>query len=163
MSFWSKLDRLLAKAIVIISGASLFVMMGAIAANVLGRGFFESPLYGMAEIVSLSGVFLISFSIAHTERNRSHITIRILTSRFSERTQAFLSLFSFALSIGIMAMLLYGGLLMAIEDASTAGATTYILHLNKAPFRFIWVLGCAVLILFLIRHLIETVNQVRNK
>lgn len=163
MSFWLKLDRLITKAAIIISGVSLVIMMGAVVANVIGRIFFASPIFGMVEIVSLGGVFLISFAIGYTEKKRSHIVIRILVSRLPKRLRSLFAIVIFFLSLGILALMAWGGFWRALEDATTPGATTYVLHLNKAPFRFTWVVGCIVLFGFLLHHLLEALNEVRKK
>jgi TRAP-type C4-dicarboxylate transport system permease small subunit len=163
MSFWSKLDRSTTWVAIIVCGVSLVIMMSAVVANVIGRIFFALPIYGTVEIVSLGGVFLISFAIGYTERKQSHIVIRILFNRFPQRLQSLFTIVFLFLSLGIIALLAWGGFWIGLEDATTPGATTYVLHLNKAPFRFAWVLGCIVLFGFLFRHLLEGLNRMRKK
>ena len=163
MSFWLKLDRFVGKTVMLIAGVFLMVMTGAVVANVAGRGFFDAPIYGTVEIVSLSGLFVISFAIGYTERKRSHIVIKILVSRLPQRIQALLAAITLFFSICILAVAAWGGFWIGVEDAITPGATTYVLHLNKAPFRFAWVLGCVVLLGFLVQHFIEELKKVRKK
>jgi TRAP-type C4-dicarboxylate transport system permease small subunit len=163
MSFWMKLDGLVTRAAIVICGVSLVIMMSAVVANVIGRLFFASPFFGTVEIVSLGGVFLISFAIGYTEKKRSHIVIRILVSRLSQRLQSLFIIVIFFFSLTILALLAWAGFGMALEDATTPGATTYVLHLNKGPFRFTWVAGCLVLFGFLLRHFLEALGQIRKK
>jgi TRAP-type C4-dicarboxylate transport system permease small subunit len=131
--------------------------------NVGGRGLFGSPILAAVEIVGLAGVFLISFAIGLTEKERSHIVVRMLLSRFPKRLQQLFAIFTFFLSLGTVVLLLWGGFLEAWELATTPGATTYVLHLERAPFAFVWVAGCIVLGGFLLYHLIEVLREVRKK
>lgn len=151
------------KTVIIIAGVCLVIMVGCVVANVIGRGLFEAPIYGTVEIVSLGGLFVISFAIGYTERKESHIVIRILVSRLPERIRSVLAAVSFFFTLCIVALLVWGGFWMAMDDATTPGATTYVLHLSKAPFRFTWVVGCLVLWGFLFHHFIEALGQVRKK
>ena len=163
MSLKENVDRYAIKVIVFVAGVALMIMMGAVVVNVFGRTVFSRPLYGMVEIVSLAGVFCVSFAIGYTERNRSHIVIIILISRLPKRLRFIFTLVCYCFSLCMIALLAWGGFTMGFEDAITPGATTYVLHLNKAPFRFTWVLGCLMLGFFLLRNLIETLDQVRKK
>jgi TRAP-type C4-dicarboxylate transport system permease small subunit len=163
MSFWLNLDRVTTRVAIVVSGASLIIMMAAVVANVVGRIFFASPIYGSVEIVGLGGVFLISFAVGYTEQKRTHIVIRILVNKLPQRLQSLFVVFILFFSLGIVALLAWGGFRIGLEDATTPGATTYVLHLNKAPFRFAWVLGCIVLFGFLLHHFIEALGQARKK
>lgn len=163
MSFWLKLGRLITKALIVVACVALIIMMAAVVANVIGRGFFKSPFYATVEIVSLAGVLLVSFAIGYTEWKRTHIVIRILVNRLPQRIQSLFAIISFFLSLGIVAMLVWSGFWVAMEDATTPGATTLVLHLNTAPFRAIWVAGCIVLCGFLLHHSLEALDQARKK
>ncbi|UCH21567.1 MAG: TRAP transporter small permease [Deltaproteobacteria bacterium] len=163
MSLWLKIDRWISKAVILIAGFCLVIMVAAVVVNVLGRGLFDAPIYGTVEIVSLGGLFVTSFAIGYTERKRGHIVIRIMVRRLPERLRSLFVAVSFFLSLCMVALLVWGGFWMAMDDATTPGATTYVLHLNKAPFRFTWVLGCIVLCGFLLHHLLEALDQVRKK
>jgi TRAP-type C4-dicarboxylate transport system permease small subunit len=131
--------------------------------NVGGRGLFASPILAAVEIVGLAGVFLISFAIGFAERERSHIVVRMLVSRFPKRLRLLFSIFMFLLSLVAVALLVWGGFVEAWELANTVGATTYVLHLERAPFAFVWVAGCVVFGGFLLYHLIEVLVEVTKK
>jgi TRAP-type C4-dicarboxylate transport system permease small subunit len=163
MTFWKKLDQWLVKLTSLASGIAIIIMMAVIVGNVLGRAFFSRPLYGMVEVVSLSGVLFLSLAIGYTERCRTHIAIVILTSKLPQWLRSIFAIASLSLSLCMVALLAWGGFSMGIEDATTPGATTYVFQLNKAPFRFTWVAGCLLLFGYLLHHLIEAVDQVRRK
>ena len=159
----SKIDHILKTAITIIGGSALIIMMLAIVANVIGRMIWDSPFYGMVEIVSLSGVFLLSCAIAFAEKSRSHLIITIVSDKLRKHFRTILRIVSTITCIVMAVLLVYSGFQMAIEDWVTPGATTYVLHLNKGPFRMVWVIGAVVLCFFLIQNLVRVIKQVKNK
>jgi TRAP-type transport system small permease protein len=163
MLSWVKLDRLMTRGINIITGASLIIMMLTIVINIIGRTFWGSPIFGTVEIVSLAGVFLLSFAIGYTEQQQSHIVVTMLVSRFQQWLRLFFVVVTLFLSAVIVAVLAWGGLRMAIADATTRGATTYMFHISTAPFRFVWGLGCVVFFGFLLKSLMKAIDQVRKK
>ena len=65
------------RAPLIISSVSLVLMMMVIVVHVIGRNLFSSPLYGGVEIISLSGVFLISFALGYTQLQKGHIAVEV--------------------------------------------------------------------------------------
>lgn len=163
MSFWLKLDRFVSKVLIVIAGVFLGIMVAAVVGNVFGRIFFGAPLWGTVEIISLAGLFVVSFALGYTERNRRHILVTIILSKLPQRLHSLFAALWLLICLGMAALLIWGGFWMAMEDATTPGATTYVLHLSKAPFRFAWVLSCLVLWGFLLQHLLEVLDQVRKK
>jgi len=163
MSFYLRLGQVITKVITVVASVALLIMTGIVTANVLGRALFRSPVLATVEIVSLSGVLLISFAIAFTERERAHIVVQILTSRLPQRLQALFAIVTFFLSLGIVALLAWGGILEGWEHVITPGSTTKILRLSNVPFLFTWVAGCIVFLGHLLSHLLEELGKGRKK
>jgi len=163
MVFWSKSGQLITKLMIVVTSVALLITMVMVVLNVGGRGLFGSPILAAVEIVGLAGVFLISFAIGFTEKERSHIVVRMLLSRLPKRIQSLFAIFTFFLSLCAVALLVWGGFLEGWELATTPGATTYVLHLERAPFAFVWVAGCIVIGGFLLHHLLEVLVEVRKK
>jgi TRAP-type C4-dicarboxylate transport system permease small subunit len=163
MSIWLKLGQWITKLVVVAASVALLVTMAMVVVNVCGRGFFASPIMAAVEIVGLAGVLLISFAIVLTEREQAHIAVQMVVTRLRPQIQRLFTLFNFFLSLGAVALLVWGGVLEFWEDAITPGATTYVLRISRAPFRFIWVAGCIVLCGFLLKHLIEAFVKVRKR
>ena len=163
MSLWLRLGQWITKLVIFSASVALVITMAMVVVNVCSRGFFASPIMAAVEIVGLAGVLLISFAIVLTERERTHIAVQMAVSRLPPRLQRLFALFTFILSLGAVALLVWGGLLEFWEDATTPGATTYVLRISRAPFRFIWLVGCILLFGFLLKHLIETLVKVRKK
>lgn len=163
MVFRSKCGQWISKLVIIVASVALLITMVMVVLNVGGRDFFASPILATVEIVGLAGVFLISFALGFTEKERSHIVVRMVVNRLPKRLRLLFSIFTFFLSLGTVALLVWGGFLEAWELAHTPGATTYVLHLDRAPFVFVWVAGCIVFCGFLLNHLIEALVEVRKR
>lgn len=146
-----------------IASIALIVMMLVTVIHVIGRLFFDSPLYGGVEIISLSGIFLISFAIGYTQAERSHIIIEIFTHRLSKRLQSFFKILSLCISLCAVMLLGWGAVLFTYDALIKRGSKTPILHLPAAPFRVILVFGCIVLLGYFIYHMVEVVAGLRRK
>jgi TRAP-type C4-dicarboxylate transport system permease small subunit len=137
--------------------------MVAVVLNVLGRGFFSSPLLGTVEIVGMAGLLLVPFAMVVTERNRAHIVIRMLISRFSQRLRSLFAIFTFILSLGAVALLVWGGVLQIWDSIVRPDMVTPVLRVPKAPLVSVLVVGCLFLFGYLLKHLIEELDKGRKK
>ncbi len=146
-----------------IASVSLIIMMLVTVIHVIGRLFFASPLYGGIELISLSGIFLISFALSYTQAERSHIIIEILTHRLPRRFQTFFTIFSFIISFCAVTLLGWGALLYTYDAIVKRGSKTPILHLPAAPFRVILVIGCILLLGYFVYHMVEAVKTSDKK
>jgi TRAP-type C4-dicarboxylate transport system permease small subunit len=155
MSFGLKPGQLIAKLVFVIASVGLLITMVTVVLNVGGRGLFASPLLGTVEIVGMAGLLLVPFALVITERNRAHIVVRMLVSRFSQRLQKLFSIFAFILSLGAVALLVWGGVLQIWDSMVRPDMVTPVLRVPKAPLISILVVGCLVLFGFLLKHLIE--------
>lgn|GEM_PF-1432951 len=146
-----------------IASVALIVMMLVTVIHVIGRLFFDSPLYGGIEIISLCGIFLISFAIGYTQAERSHIIIEILTHRLSKRLQSFFTVLSLFISFCAVTLLGWGAFLFTYDALIKRGSKTPILHLPAAPFRVILVIGCMLLLGYFVYHMVEALETLRRK
>lgn len=133
------------KVPLIISSLSLVIMMLVVVVHVIGRNFFSSPLYGGVEIISLSGVVLISFALGYTQLQKAHISVEVLVSRLPRSLKFPLAVFVMSVNLITVSLLIWGALDFFWDAIIKRGSYTLVLHLPSAPFRFIWVLGCAAL------------------
>lgn len=133
------------KAPLIISSISLVLMMLVVVVHVIGRNFFKSPIYGGVELISLSGVFLISFALGYAQMQKAHIIVEVLVSRLPRILRTPIAILVMLINLVTVTLLIWGGLDFFWEAIVKRGSYTLVLHLPLAPFRFIWVLGCAAL------------------
>ena len=163
MSFGSKLGQLITKLVFVIASVGLLITMVTVVLNVGGRGLFASPLLGTVEIVGMAGLLLVPFALVLTERNRAHIVVRMLISRFSQRLQILFAIFTFILSLGAVAMLVWGGVLQIWDSMVRPDMVTPVLRVPKAPLVSVLVVGCLFLFGILLKHLVEELVKGRKK
>lgn len=163
MSFGSKLGQLITKLVFVIASVGLLITMVTVVLNVGGRGLFASPLLGTVEIVGMAGLLLVPFALVLTERNRAHIVVRMLISRLSQRLQILFAIFTFILSLGAVAMLVWGGVLQIWDSMVRPDMVTPVLRVPKAPLVSVLVVGCLFLFGILLKHLVEELVKGRKK
>lgn len=143
MSSWLKFTT--KNVPLIISSISLMIMMLVVVVHVIGRNFFSSPLYGGVEVISLSGVVLISFALSYTQLQKAHIAVEVLVSRLPKSLQAATAIFGMTVNLVTVSLLIWGAIDYFWDAIIKPGSYTLVLHLPSAPFRFVWVLGCAAI------------------
>jgi TRAP-type C4-dicarboxylate transport system permease small subunit len=162
-SFGLKLGQLITQLDFIISSVGLLITMVTVVLNVGGRALFSSPLLGTVEIVGMAGLLLVPFALVITERNRAHIVVRMLVSRFSQRLQSLFVIFCFLLSLVAVALLVWGGVLQIWDSIVRPDMVTPVLRVPKAPLISILVVGCLILFGILLKHFIEELVRIAKK
>ena len=94
---------LLAAAAVII-----FLLGFLVCADVIGRGFFNSPVKGTPEMVSMSIVIICFLLAGYSVQSGSMIYTDVLASRFGVRGRAFALLLSSVLGILFFGLIVWG-------------------------------------------------------
>ena len=163
MSFGSKLGQFIIRFVFVVASVGLLITMVTVVLNVGGRGLFASPLLGTVEIVGMAGLLLVPFALVITERNRAHIVVRMLVSRFSQRLQSLFAIFCFILSLVAVALLVWGGVLQIWDSIVRPDMVTPVLRVPKAPLISVLVVGCLILFGILLKHLIEELVKGRKK
>ncbi len=141
---------------------AIVIMMTVVSLNVIGRAFFRAPLFGTVEIVELAGVIFVSCILAYTQFQRENITVNALIDVLPPRLRAITNCFTQFLSLAIIAALAWTGSVRAFEMLRV-GEITAIFRISQAPFRFVWVFGCIVLLVVLIAQFIESLIKVIKK
>jgi TRAP-type C4-dicarboxylate transport system permease small subunit len=137
---------------------ALMVMMLTVVANIVGRIFLRTPVIGTLEIAGFCGVIVVAVAVAFAQRERRNIYVDLVVQRFSTRWRAITDSFTYLLSIvaiGILAWAVFDSAVEAYVDEDI----TLTLSVATYPFRFIWAIGLFILLLFLIRHGIEALQQ----
>jgi len=163
MSLGSKLGQLIIKVVFVIASVGLLITMVTVVLNVGGRGLFSSPLLGTVEIVGMAGLLLVPFALVVTERNRAHIVVRMLVSRFSQRLQSLFVIFTFILSLVAVALLIWGGVLQIWDSIVRPDMVTPVLRVPKAPLISVLVVGFLFLFGFLLKHFVEELVRIAKK
>jgi TRAP-type C4-dicarboxylate transport system permease small subunit len=102
-------DRLvhwIEKITVLLSGYGIFALMLLGVAHVLGRKFFNLPIFGYIDIVEIMMAFMVFLGISYTERLGGHIRMELFVSFLKGRWLALFEL------VGVVLGLLISGVLL---------------------------------------------------
>lgn len=106
MEFFMRLSCGLARKLNFVSGICLVSMMTISCLDIILR-FARMPFSGTYEIVSFLSAVMISFSMAQTTLDRSHVSVEILMSRFSRRIRQAAFVVTSGVTLGLLATLAY--------------------------------------------------------
>lgn len=134
-----------------IGGVGLILMMLHIAAEVVARYVFNSPLHGTVEIVSAYYMVAVVFlPLAMIERANGHIIVELVSQHFPRRIQAVL--------IGVVALIsaLYFGAFTwqtwsdALNKFAVGEQALGTVAVTVWPTRFYLPIGCGLIALVLV-------------
>ena len=124
-------DRLIDLS-VIVGAAGLFVALGAIGIDVVGRAF-GAPLYGARDIASMAGVFVVFGGMAQAHRKGAHVAVDLLERYFPPRLNRVLTVAGHGIGAFVFALITWQ-LWSAVELARMLNMATNLLYLPRAPF-----------------------------
>jgi TRAP-type C4-dicarboxylate transport system permease small subunit len=94
----------------------VLLIMLLITVDVIGRAFFNSPLFGVPEIVKISVVGLVWCQMAHTLRIGAHLRSTILVDRMPLSARRTIEILSCILGAVMFALIVYSGWDAMIES-----------------------------------------------
>ena len=97
MAILDKIDALLSRALLVLSGAAVLTLMLLATANVVLR-LFHVPYRGTYEVVSFLGAISVAFALACTQRARGHIVVDILSAHYPTKIKKLVDALSAAVS-----------------------------------------------------------------
>lgn len=110
-----RLFHWLMSALNMVGAVWVVLIMLLITVDVSGRAFFNSPLFGVPEIVKISVVGLVWCMMAHTLKIGAHLRSTILLDRMSPPARRAVEMFSCALGVLMFALIVYSGWDQMIE------------------------------------------------
>jgi TRAP-type C4-dicarboxylate transport system permease small subunit len=137
---------------------SMLFMAAVVVTNVVGRYFFHSPFPATMEIVGLAAAVLISLGLFPSQLAERNISVPIIIEKLGPRTLKVFTESSLALSLCIVAILIWTGAGFGWEMLLKHERTSVLL-MPLGPFRLIWVLGCFLLFIILAIQLVRTFRR----
>jgi len=145
MTILDKIDHLLGRVLLVLSGAAVLALMLLATGNVVLR-IFQAPYRGTYEIVSFLGAIGVAFALASTQRRKGHIVVDIFSSCYPPPVKRLVD----ALSAGISA-LFFGIVAWQVSVWGTrimaAGEVSETLKIVYHPFVFCVAAGFGLLTL----------------
>ncbi|MFH1491387.1 MAG: TRAP transporter small permease subunit, partial [Pseudomonadota bacterium] len=139
----------------------LTMMMVTITVDVVLRYFFNAPIDGSLEIIQAILVLTILLAIPYTTVRKQHVSIDIVTSKFSERVRARLEGMMTFISLALCALLVWRAVIYAMLKYRTNEMST-VLHIPLAPLvgvvAFGFALAGVVLLIQILRHIDQEIK-----
>lgn len=108
MSLITLSDRI-SKFLMIVAAAWAFGLAFLVMADIVGRTYFDFPIYGTAEIVAASIVIVVFLQVGYAIRSRSMLKADFLVTHLPDRVQRALLAIGYLLGIVFFAMIITGG------------------------------------------------------
>jgi TRAP-type C4-dicarboxylate transport system permease small subunit len=140
----------------------LFAMMLLVVVHVAGRYFLDRPVPGAVELIEFLMTFVVFFAFGFGAVQRANVSVELLVQRLPERVQAIIDAMTCILSIGIVTLITWQGILQA-GSLRESGHVSGVLHIPHYPFLIVLVIGCAVFDLVLVKHFFEYLHGVFKK
>jgi TRAP-type C4-dicarboxylate transport system permease small subunit len=143
-----------------IGAAFLTAMMVLIVANVIYR-LFGHVIPGSYEMSELMIVVAAAFALGYAAIHGSHVVVKIVVTRFSQRWQAILTVIMSLISIATWAIIAWATADVLSKRWLTE--VTDLLDIPYLPFRIILVVGLVFLCLIYVTDLVSALRQVTKK
>jgi len=137
-----------------------FLMICLAFVDVVLRYFFNKPILGTTDMISLMLVILVGFGISHTQNEHGHIGVDVIVSLIKPKARLVLNTITTLIGIGLMGIMTWQSFV----------AFQYVMKTNKmaaalptmipaSPFNLIITIGCAFFFILLIRDLIKNLIE----
>ena len=111
--------------------------------DVISRAAWDRPIPGIVELSSYALDVFILLGLAYTQQVKGHVRVSMLTSRLPPRAQLFLEIFVTLLSLFIIVLLAWQGIVVGFEET----AVSDMLRIAQRPFKLL--VGVAAFLLCL--------------
>lgn len=146
-NFFESLDKIFT----IIAGATMFIMMLWIFADVMLRTFFNSPIQGTIEVTGeYLMAILVYLMLSNTQKHGGHVSVDLFQNVYSKKFKKFIKFITHLIAAGFFLTI---GILNFKEGFEYLDQEIYsvgVLHYPLAPAMFIISLGIFMLTLRLI-------------
>ena len=104
-----KISDWVSKALMILAAAWTFAIAVLVLADIIGRGAFDFPIHGTAEMVAASIVIIVFLQVGYAIRSRSMLKADFLVTRFPHGVQRVLLAVGYLLGVAFFLMIITGG------------------------------------------------------
>lgn len=146
----------------ILGCVALAVMMMLTAADVVLRYFFNSPIPGAYELTEFTMVIFVACGLSYCSIMRGHVSVDLLFTRLSEKSQAVIDCFTKFIGIIIVSLMAWRTF-QQMTVIHGFGEKSQVLTLPVFPFIGIAGLGIALFGLVLILQFFESLFEVIKK
>ena len=134
-------------------------MMMLTVIDVFMRFALNLPILGSSEIIEFMMLTLAFLVISYTTLERGHVRVDLVISRFSSRTRVILDIFSYIFCLALYIPMTWRYIPETMENWRM-GETSVVLEITAIPFYFVVIVGCGLLCLVLLVHLVKRFAEV---
>ncbi len=142
----------------LLAGAAviIFLLGFLVCADVIGRAFFNAPVKGTPEMVSMSIVIICFLLAGYSVQSNSMIYTDVLVARYGARGQAFAQFFSAVFGIMFFGIIVWGSYEPTLHAwASGEYEGEGALRVPALPARVIVLLGAALVVVSYALHAVS--------
>jgi len=158
--FLERISNDLSKWFSWIGGVALLSMTGIACANMLMRPI-GTPLTGAYELVGFFGALVVALPLGYAQITRSHISVDILGTRYSKRTQRIVNLISSFLCMIFFILVSWQSAIYA-STIWKRGETSETLRIIYHPFVYVVALCCLLLALVLLVDFLKSIARIKG-
>ena len=114
--------------------------------------FWASPIPGSMELSSFMLSVFVLLGVAYTHQMRGHVRVTMLTDRLPERSREILNIVTTLLTLFIVCIVMWQGVLVAFESADVSD----MLRVPSLPFRLLVSVAALLLALELVFDIVES-------
>ncbi|MDI6761801.1 MAG: TRAP transporter small permease [Thermodesulfobacteriota bacterium] len=127
--------------------------------DVIGRKFFSKTIPGSFELSEYILATFILLGVAYTQQVRGHVGVSFFTSKLSSRGQTLCQILTTFLSLVIIAVVVWQGLLKGLEEKTVSD----MLRIPQYPFRLLVSFGGFLLWIELLIDLISSIGKLGRR
>jgi TRAP-type C4-dicarboxylate transport system permease small subunit len=141
----------------VVAEGLVFFLMLLVAAEIIARHFFGSPIAGQVEAGTLSLVLILYFGLAYGQLQRSHIRVDLVISRVKGRKREFLEALALFVCLIVSMLMLSATGKQAVISVAGREFVTGVISFPVWPGRCAVAFGFALLSLTLIIQICDHV------
>lgn len=145
-----------------ISVISLIAAMIVVCMNVIGRGFFQTPLKGTVDICSLLGALIIAGAIPYTQVSKNHIRITILVDKLPFQIKRIVKSVIYLISCGLFIAISWQTILFADMQIDN-GELSEVMKIPLGPFASFVAATCIAMVPVLLIDSIKAFTKEKEK
>lgn len=151
---FTRLMTLLSK----LSALLLLVMAALVCIHVIMRGFFNSGLKGIYELVQYFMLAIVSFSLAENELTAGSITTSFLLDKMKPRVANVINIVMYSLTVCVMGYVFYNQTRMVAQKLRN-GACSDVLGI---PHWILIIIICIGLFFYMIAYIMKVYSLISN-
>lgn len=126
---------------------------------ILDTNWFRSPINGVTELTEIMMITGIWLAVAHSQNEKGHLVIDVVTSRLSSLNRLSLEFISSILCLGTVGIIIKKVIDQAIYFADKHMMHAQYLNIPSVPFAIIIAIGATALFLLLFRDFLKTIVE----